>query len=96
MIPHHVLGCQIFDADDIILTNNFRGQLMLHIPALVGDMLMESCYLNTGFVPILTALCFSGQLPLEPSQLLFRLPEVLGVGVFHPIGGNSEGLDTYI
>ena len=69
---------------------------MLHIPALVGDMLMEPSDLNPGFVPILTALCFSGQLPLKPSQFLFRLPEVFGVRVFHPIRGNSEGLDTYI
>ena len=69
---------------------------MLHIPTLVGDVFMKLRYLNPGFVPISTALCFSGQLPLEPNQFLLSLPEIFGVGVFSTIRGNSEGLDADI
>ena len=86
MIPHHVFWCEVFDADDVILADNLHGELMLYIPTLVGDMLMQPGDLNPGFAPVPTALCFSGQLPLEPGQFL----------LFHPIGGNCEGLDSHI
>lgn len=52
---------------------------MLHIAALVGNVLTEPSYLNTSHFSIGVALCFSGHLPLEAFELLFGLPEGFGV-----------------
>ena len=67
---------------------------MLHIPALVGDMLMESCHLNASLLPVGTALCFSGQLSLKAFQFLFGLLKVFGVLILYSIRGDRIGFDT--
>ena len=70
MVFDHVLRSQIFYADDIILPHQFRGQLVDHIVALVGYMLMEPGNLKPCLFTALAPLCFSGELTLEPGQLL--------------------------
>ena len=85
MISHHILRSKIFDADYIVLANDFRGQLMLHIPALIGHVLMKSSHLKPGFLPVAAALCFSGQLTLEFGQFLQTFSQILVIGIFNTI-----------
>ena len=66
MVLDHVLGCQVLNADQIVLAHKVSGQLVEHILSLVGDVLMQSCQLKPCFLPAVAPLCFSGELPLEP------------------------------
>lgn len=69
---------------------------MKHIFSLVCNMFVQSSHLKPSLFPALTPLCFSGELPLETSQLLLGLSEILVVRILYTIGGDSEGFGTQI
>ena len=77
MILHHVLRGQILHTDDIVAPDKARGQLVEVIKPLVGNVLLETCYLQAGLLPALAVLCLSGQLALERSEALLGPPQVL-------------------
>ncbi len=52
MIPNHVLWGKILQAEDIVLADELGGQLVQHIPTLVGNALMEPSYLASGLLPV--------------------------------------------
>lgn len=56
-------------------------QLMKHVPALVGDMLMEPGRLQPCLPSPLVSLCFSGELLLETSKFLQSSGKLLGVEI---------------
>lgn len=60
MVFYHIAGRKVLNADYIILAHDLRGQLVLHIPPLVCDVLMESGDLNASLIPVGVTLCFSG------------------------------------
>ena len=60
MVFNHIAGRQVLDTNDIILANDIRGQLMQHIPTLVGDMFIQSGNPDASLVPVGATLCFSG------------------------------------
>ena len=84
MVLDHVLGCQVLNADQIVLAHKVSGQLVEHILSLVGDVLMQSCQLKPCFLPAVAPLCFSGELPLEAGQL-FEIAAVVTAKDLIPI-----------
>ena len=63
---------------------------------LIGDMLMQSGYLDPRFFSAAAPLCFSGELPLETDQLLFRFSEMFVVRIFDTIRTTHKRLDPHI
>ena len=96
VVSDHVFRGQILNADHVVLADDFRGHLVEHILPLVGDVLMQPCHLKPSLFPAVALLCFSGELPLEAPQFLLASCKVFVVGIFHPVGGNSKGLDTHV
>ena len=60
MAFNHITGHQVLDTDDIILPNDICGQLMQHIPTLIGDVLIQPGNPDASLVPVGATLCFSG------------------------------------
>src|SRR5712691_10322430 len=71
VVLDHVLDCQALDAHHLVFVDDACAELVLVVSPSIGDTSMDTGDLQTGLVPVLGALLFSGMSPLRFYQPLF-------------------------
>jgi len=77
MILNQTLCIQVFNSDDIILTNKLFGYFMRCITSLVSDMLVATLKVTDRFSSVLRAFNLASNRTLESSKFFLRIPKML-------------------
>ena len=96
VIFEHAPYIEALHADDIVVPDQLGGELLQVILPAVGDVLMLFGQTEPRLLTVAAALWFSGQSPLEGSELFLRLLHVLGIIELLAIRGDHQVFDAHI
>jgi hypothetical protein len=89
VIFHHPPDVQVFKGNQIIVVHQISADFVSGVFSLIGYVIMAFGQHQGRFSPTMGALLSSGNHPLDPFQLSFRLTKILGVVEILLIRGHS-------
>ena len=87
---------QVFNSDNVVVVDNFSGNLMRCIFSLIGNVFMSTLKLPNSFPSMVIAFLTSRNFALMPSKFPFRLTKVLRRIKEFAIGRSDEVTDTHV
>lgn len=93
---NHVLYSKVFSANNLVLVNQFAGQLVQVIRPAIGDFGVNTGHLKLRLMPVLAAEFFLGKTALVFGKLGGVFSRMAGIAGFETVTGDEQILDTYV